>query len=257
MEKNINRRDFIKAAGAGALATGATILTGCGPKEDKKPVVVSTNNNPISDGMPYHLNEHNGDKVSILGYGCMRWSMIKDKDGKDVIDQEKVNELIDVAMANGVNYYDTSPAYLQGQSERASGIALNRYPRSSYHLATKLSNFSVFTREASEKMYHDSFEQMETDYFDYYLLHNIGNGGYQAFARRYEENGIMDFLLKEREKGKIRQLGFSFHGNQEGFEQVIALHEKYHWDFVQIQMNYVDWRHADGVRNVNAEYLYE
>ena len=67
----------------------------------------------------------------------------------------------------------------------------------------------------------------------------------------------MDFLLKEREKGNIRQLGFSFHGNQEGFEQVIALHEKYHWDFVQIQMNYVDWRHADGVRNVNAEYLYE
>ncbi|MBR6415799.1 MAG: aldo/keto reductase [Bacteroidales bacterium] len=258
MEKNINRRDFIKAAGAGALATGATILTGCGSSDTKKTTaVVTTNDNPISDGMPYHINEHNGDKVSILGYGCMRWPMIKDKDGKDVIDQEKVNELIDVAMANGVNYYDTSPAYLQGQSEKASGIALNRYPRKSYYLATKLSNFSVFTREASEKMYHDSFEQMETDYFDYYLLHNIGNGGYQAFARRYEENGIMDFLLKEREKGNIRQLGFSFHGNQEGFEQVIALHEKYHWDFVQIQMNYVDWRHADGVRNVNAEYLYE
>ena len=186
MEKNINRRDFIKAAGAGALATGATILTGCGSSDTKKTAaVVTTNDNPISDGMPYHINEHNGDKVSILGYGCMRWPMIKDKDGKDVIDQEKVNELIDVAMANGVNYYDTSPAYLQGQSEKASGIALNRYPRKSYYLATKLSNFSVFTREASEKMYHDSFEQMETDYFDYYLLHNIGNGGYQAFARRY------------------------------------------------------------------------
>ena len=254
MEKNISRRSFLKIAGAGSLAAGAAMVTGCG-SDNKK--ASSSSAGDGSKGMEYRINEHNGDKVSLLGYGCMRWPMIKDKDGKDIIDQEKVNELIDVAIANGVNYFDTSPAYLQGQSEKASGIALNRYPRRSFYLATKLSNFNVWTKEASEKMYYDSFEQMETDYFDYYLLHSIGNGGYDTFAKRYVDNGMMEFLEKRREEGKIRQLGFSFHGNKEAFDRFMELHDKYHWDFVQIQMNYVDWRHADGRRNINAEYLYE
>ncbi|MBQ3882821.1 MAG: aldo/keto reductase [Bacteroidales bacterium] len=256
MGKNISRRSFLKIASASSVAAGATLLTGCGPEESKKSP--SSSALPASsEGMAYHTNEHNGDKVSLLGYGCMRWPMIKDKDGKDIIDQEKVNELIDVAMKNGINYYDTSPAYLQGQSEKASGIALNRYPRKDFYLATKLSNFNNWSKEASEEMYYDSFEQMETDYFDYYLLHSIGNGGYEAFAQRYVDNGMMEFLEKKREAGEIRQLGFSFHGNQEAFDRFMELHDKYHWDFVQIQMNYVDWRHADGRRNVNAEYLYE
>ena len=183
--------------------------------------------------------------------------MIKDENGRDIIDQEKVDELIDVAMKNGVNYYDTSPAYLQGQSERATGKALARYPRKSFYIATKLSNFGDASHEASLKMYRDSFEEMQTDYFDYYLMHAIGRGGYEAFKQRYEDNGMMDFLLKERESGRIRQLGFSFHGRKSEFDELLALHDKYHWDFVQIEMNYMDWKHADGVRNVNADYLYE
>ena len=254
MVKNIGRREFLKAAGAGTLATGAALLSGCSPKEEKKASPVSTNDNPVSDGMVYRTNQNNGDKVSLLGYGCMRWPMIKDKNGKDVVDQEKVNELIDVAMANGINYFDSSPAYLQGQSEKTTAIALRKYPRNSYYLATKLSNFSDISAEATIKMYRDSFKEMETDYFDYYLLHNIGNGIYAPFLNRYEENGVMDFLLKERENGTIRQLGFSFHGNEEGFQQVMDLHDKYHFDFVQIQMNYVDWRHT---RMAPAEYVYE
>lgn len=207
--------------------------------------------------MEYRINPGNGDKVSLLGYGCMRWQMIKDENGKDIVNQESVNELVDRAIEAGVNYFDTSPAYLRGQSEKATGDALARHPRNSYYIATKLSNFGDRSAEASKQMYLDSFEQMQTDYFDYYLMHSIGRGGYEAFKARYEDNGMMDFVLKEREAGRIRQLGFSFHGSQAEYDQMIALHDKYKWDFVQIEMNYMDWQHADGVRNVNAEYLYD
>ena len=246
----MDRREFLKRAGAGAVALGAAACTG--GISGRKTAVQGT-----SGEMVYRTNPANGDRVSLLGYGCMRWPMIKDENGRDVIDQEKVDELIDVAMKNGVNYYDTSPAYLRGQSERATGKALARYPRKSFYIATKLSNFGDASHEASLKMYRDSFEEMQTDYFDYYLMHAIGRGGYNAFKQRYEDNGMMDFLLKERESGRIRQMGFSFHGRKSEFDELLALHDKYHWDFVQIEMNYMDWKHADGISNVNADYLYE
>lgn len=183
--------------------------------------------------------------------------MKKGDDGKDHIDQDAVNEMVDYAYRNGVNYYDTSPAYLQGQSEEAAGIALSRYPRDSYYIATKLSNFNDSSREAGLKMYYDSMKQLRTDYFDYYLLHAIGTSGFEGFEERYVNNGLLDFLLKEREEGRIRNLGFSFHGRRDVFDKFLALHDKYHWDFVQIEMNYVDWEHAKAPQNVNADYLYE
>ena len=245
MEK-ISRRDFLKISGAAAIGAAAV---GC--IDDKKKAEAKEGE------MEYRINPGNGDKVSLLGYGCMRWPMIKDEQGKDIVDQKTVNMLVDRAIEAGVNYFDTSPVYLQGQSERASGIALSRHPRNKYFIATKLSNFGDRSPEGSKEMYRDSFEQMETDYFDYYLLHSIGRGGYEAFKKRYEDNGMLDFLLEEREAGRIRQLGFSFHGKKSEFDEMIALHDKYKWDFVQIEMNYMDWKHADGVRNVNADYLYE
>lgn len=251
-DNNISRRDFLKISTAATAAAGVA-LTGCAPARDKSDVKTAEGEGE----MVYRTNPKNGDKVSLLGYGCMRWPMIKDKDGKDIIDQEQVNRLVDRAIEGGVNYFDTSPAYSQGQSEKASAIALNRHPRKSFYLATKLSNFSNWSREASVKMYRDSFDQMQTDYFDYYLLHSIGRGGLEAFNQRYVDNGMMDFLLAEREKGTIRQLGFSFHGNRQAFDDFLKLNGKYNWDFVQIEMNYVDWNHADGVRNVNASYLYD
>ena len=240
----MDRRTFLTTTGAGAAGA---LLPGCTSRQKA----------PASDGqMEIRVNPGNGDRVGLLGYGCMRWPTVKDSAGRDVIDQEKVNALVDHAIAHGVNYFDTSPVYLQGESEKATGIALSRHPRSSYLIATKLSNFGVADREKSLQMYRASFEQLQTSWFDYYLLHAIGRGGYEAFRSRYEDNGMMDFLLAEREAGRIRQLGFSFHGSRPQFDEMIALHEKYHWDFVQIEMNYVDWKHADGVRNVNADYLY-
>ena len=247
----MDRRDFLKTAGAGALAVGTTSLTGCSFSSDKRTEVSG------DAEMQMRTSPKNGEKVSLLGYGCMRWPMKKGEDGKDHIDQEAVNEMVDYAYRNGVNYYDTSPAYLQGQSEEAAGIALSRYPRESYYIATKLSNFNNFSREAGLKMYRDSQKALRTDYFDYYLLHAIGTSGFEGFEERYINNGLLDFLLEERETGHIRNLGFSFHGRKEVFDQFMALHEKYHWDFVQIEMNYVDWEHAKVPENVNADYLYE
>ena len=155
--------------------------------------------------------------------------------------------------AHGVNYFDTSPVYLRGDSERASAEALNRHPRESWLLATKLSNFANATYENSVKMYRRSLKIFKTDHIDYYLLHSIGSA--EDFNRRFGSTGIMDFLLKEREAGRIRNLGFSIHSHKEGFDSMMELHPKYHWDFVQIQMNYLDWTHAGG-RNTNADHMY-
>lgn len=243
----MDRRQFIKttAAGAGALAASSAVSLKAEEASGSKDLKVIQ-----------RTNAKNGDKVSLLGYGCMRWPMKKGDDGRDHIDQEIVNSLVDYAWNHGVNYYDTSPAYLQGQSEAALGEAISKYPRDSYYLATKLSNFGDASEKASLKMYRDSFANLRTDYIDYYLLHAIGGGGYPVYKMRYEDNHMMEFLLKEREAGRIRNLGFSFHGPQDAFDEFMKLHDKYHWDFVQIEMNYLDWRHAKEPRNTNAEYLY-
>ena len=255
MEKNIDRREFIKKAGGTALAIGGLgVITGCAHKGSSSQASKPAGASDEAAGMTYRTNKVTGDKVSILGYGCMRWPMTKDSEDKDIIDQEAVNRLVDHALENGVNYFDTSPVYLQGQSETATGIALKRHPRESYFIATKLSNFSNYSRDNSMLMYRKSFENLQTDYIDYYLLHSIGGGGMAAFNARYVDNGMLDFLMEERKAGRIRNLGFSFHGKTDSFDEFLKLHEKYHWDFVQIQLNYVDWTHAGG-RNANAQYL--
>lgn len=250
-KKQIGRRDFIKILGiAGATATGIAACGGDGAKESKQSSV-------IKGTMTYRSFPSLGDdKVSLLGYGCMRWPTVPSPDGKgDMIDQEAVNRLVDYAIEHGVNYFDTSPVYVQGWSEKSTGIALKRHPREKYYVATKLSNFSNWSRENSINMYKQSFKELQVDYIDFYLLHSIGNGGIDMFKDRYVNNGMIDYLMKEREAGRIRRLGFSFHGTVDVFDEVLAMHDKVHWDFVQIQLNYVDWRHAKG-NNVNAEYLY-
>lgn len=257
-KKNIGRREFLRIVGIATAASSINILQGCtpGPKKKLKTAVDDADSRPAK--MTYrNFSDQEKESVSILGYGCMRWPTTPSPDGKgDLIDQEKVNQLVDYAMKHGVNYYDTSPVYVQGWSEKATGIALKRYPRERFKIATKLSNFSNYTRENSIKMYKQSFVDLQVEYIDYYLLHSIGNGGIRTFNARYIENGMLDYLIKEREAGRIRHLGFSFHGTKDVFDEVLAMHEQVHWDFVQIQLNYLDWNHASG-NNVNADYLYE
>lgn len=249
--KDINRRDFIKVLGVGAASTAA--LYGCDSKG--KSASATTQGDVPTDKMTYRIASNTGDKVSLLGYGCMRWPLKEkpDTDG-NVIDQDAVNILVDYAIAHGVNYFDTSPVYVQGFSERATGIALKRHPRDKVFIATKMSNFHNPTRENSLAMYHQSFKELQVDYIDYYLLHSVGGGeGIKTVEERYLDNGMLDFLLKEKEAGRIRNLGWSFHGDVKVYDYMLSLDMP--WDFVQIQLNYVDLRHASG-RNVNAEYLY-
>lgn len=260
-KSNIDRRKFLKFLGIGA--TAATI-GGCVSSEtDSNEVSTNNGQRQIKGKMTYRVNPKTKEKVSLLGYGCMRLPTISNesaRDSEDEIDQEMVNKLVDYAIEHGVNLFDTSPAYCKGLSERAMGIALSRYPRESYYLSTKLSNFSesTWSREKSLEMYHKSFKELQTDYIDYMHLHGIGMNGMEAYEGRYEKNGICEFLMKEREAGRIRNLGFSYHGDINVFDYLLSMHDVMKWDFCLIQLNYVDWKHAKEVneRNTNAEYLY-
>ena len=227
----------------------------------------------LSGEMTVRTGRH-GEKVSLLGYGAMR---LPTTDGGHAtgrlgkqsagfspapIDQAAVDAHIDYALAHGVNYFDTSPAYCMGRSERVLGNALKRHPREKYFIATKLSNFAEkqFSFEASKGLFEDSLKNLGTDYIDFYLLHSVGNGGMETFRRRYVDNGIIPWLMEQKAKGRIRNIGWSFHGDKAAVDWLLDRHDagEYTWDFAQIQMNYVDWRHAKQVndRNLDAEYLY-
>ncbi len=258
-KKPITRRDFLKVAGAaGAALTGLAACTGRNAGQGDTAQAAA---GEPAGRMTYRTSPTTGDRVSLLGFGMMRLPSKKDSgadEGNDEIDQELVNQMVDHAMKHGVNYFDTSPAYCRGRSEAATGIALSRYPRKSYYVATKLSNFGNYSREASMEMYRQSFKELQVDYIDYYLLHSVGGGGMQNLHDRYLDNGMLDFLLEERRAGRIRNLGFSYHGDIEVFDYLLANHDKYKWDFVQIQLNYLDWQFAKDINpsNTNAEYLY-
>lgn len=241
---------------------GAAVAAGCDHPNAVK-VEGYTSGEVPTDKMSMRADAH-GQQVSLLGFGMMRLpvegggDLRSNPDAK--LDQEAINQLVDYAIEHGVNYFDTAPVYLKGMSEEATGIALSRHPRDKWLVATKLSNFRNWTPEASLKMYHESFEKLQVNHIDYYLLHSFGgvSDGKSDFEKRFVDNGMLEFLLKEREAGRIRNLGWSFHGEQSEFDKVVALHDKYHWDFAQIQMNYVDWHYAHEIEpeNVNAEHLY-
>lgn len=234
------------------MAGGAAAISGCKN-------VSSTEGN---GEMTCRVNPGTGDKVSLLGYGMMR--LPQTGEAADApIDQEMVNRQIDYALKHGINYFDTSPAYCKGLSEKATGDALKRYDRSSYFIATKLSNFApeTWSREASIEMFENSLKELQTDYVDYLLLHAIGTGsGMKEFYSRFIDNGILDYLVEQKAAGRIRNLGFSYHGDVAVFDRALAWHDegKYHWDFVQIELNYLDWEHAKQINpeNTDAKYLY-
>ena len=259
--KDISRREFLKTIGVtGAVTAG---LVSCSDNSGNR--ILSADTGDISaDRMTYRTNPKTKEKVSLLGFGMMRLPSLSGRsarEGDEEIDQEMVNSLVDYAIAHGVNYFDTSPAYCRGKSEHATGIALSRYDRKKYFIATKLSNFApeTWSYDASVAMYRNSMKELKVDYIDYLLLHGVGmGGGMEEYEQRYVKNGVLDFLLKEREAGRIRNLGFSYHGDVKVFDYLLSQHDEYHWDFVQIQLNYLDWKYAKQInpRNTDAEYLY-
>ena len=245
--------------GTGAAATGMT-LVGCESNNGASSGSGAPNEVP-TDAMTYRINPNTNDKVSLLGYGCMRWPLRQKSDGSgEEIDQEAVNDLIDYAIGHGVNYFDVAPTYVRGWSETATGIALKRHPREKFFIATKLSTHredpQLRSFEGSRALYEQSRRNLQVEYIDYYLLHATGLGGMKAVMERFYDNGMLEFLQNERREGRVRNLGWSFHGDIEVFNFLLSQQDagKAHWDFVMVQLNYLDWQHASGW-NTNAEYL--
>ena len=250
-KNDMSRREFLQRLGIGAGSAVAMMAF-----EPFGALARTMENEELLDDidnrMTYRTQNGSEEQISLLGFGMMR---LPD-------DQEKVNQMVDYAIAHGVNYFDTAPMYMGGKSEVLTGNALSRYPREKYHVATKMSNQNrrLWSFDDSKRMYEQSFERLKVDYIDYYLLHSIG-GGMESLEGRFLNNGILDFLLKEREAGRIKHLGFSYHGDVRDFDWLLDRQDEYEWDFVQIQMNFLDWRHASmrGGRRVDAdaEYLYD
>ena len=265
--KEISRRQFLKIFGGATVASSA-VLTACKGNNGQS---ATNGQEPPKDKMTYRVNPNTNDKVSLLGYCMMRLPVVGGGAGRENpdadIDQEMVNRQVDYAIEHGVNYFDTSPAYCQGRSEKATGIALHRHPRDKYFIATKLSNFSpeTWSKKVSIEMFENSLKELQVEYIDYLLLHGIGMGAQdmdamEAFEARFIKNGMLDWLVEQQKKGRIKNLGFSYHGDVEVYDTLLKWHDegKYHWDFVQVELNYLDWNYANEIndRNTDAVYLY-
>ncbi|MBQ3833955.1 MAG: aldo/keto reductase, partial [Elusimicrobia bacterium] len=148
------------------------------------------------------------------------------------------------AMEHGINYYDTAYFYHMGESEKTMGKVLKKYPRESFYLATKMPIFIIQSKEQLEQIFKEQLERCRTNYFDFYLCHSVNAQSYETL-KKFD---VYEFLNKKKQEGKIKYLGFSFHDTPELLEEVV---KKYKWDFVQLQMNAIDWE------MVNAKKQYE
>lgn len=171
-------------------------------------------------------------EVSLLGLGCMRLPLVEGSTTE--IDYEKAQEIVDYAYSNGINYFDTAYPYHGGQSEKFIGHALKKYPRESFNLVSKLPVWLIKEEADLEKYFNEQLANCQTEYFDFYLCHAIDASRFQTI----KDFNIFDFLMKKKEEGKIRHVGFSFHDKPEVLAEIA---DAYPWDFAQIQLNYLDW----------------
>ena len=175
-----------------------------------------------------YRNDRYGNQISVLGYGCMRFSQ---KAGK--IDLEKTEKEIMAAFQAGVNYYDT--AYIYPGSEAALGEILEKNGiRDQINIATKLPHYMLKSVEAAEKCFQEELRRLRTDRVDYYLMHMLTD---VKTWERLKSLGIDKWLEEKKVSGAIRQVGFSYHGNSDTFCQLL---DAYDWEFCQIQYNYLD-----------------
>lgn len=172
-------------------------------------------------------------RLSRLGMGNMRLPMTG-TDPMSPVDYPKAQELIDYAMEHGINYYDTAYVYHGGDSEKFLGEALKKYPRDSYHLATK---FFILANPDYKAVFEEQLERLQTDYIDFYLIHGIFDNTYQ----QYLDSGCIEYFLELKKQGRIKYLGFSSHASVENLRTFADHHD---WDFAQLQLNYFDWQYA-------------
>ena len=184
-------------------------------------------------------------KLSALGMGAMRLPVI---DGDDAnIDCEAVEKMVDYAMENGVNYYDTAWGYHNENSEIVMGKALGKYPRENFYLATKFPGYDLSNMDKVEEIFEKQLEKCQVEYFDFYLFHNVCEMNIDAYLD--PRHGIYEYLVKQRENGRIRHLGFSAHGSYDVMKRFLeAYGEK--MEFCQIQLNWLDWTFQDAKAKV-------
>ena len=191
------------------------------------------------------MERYFGEATPKLGFGLMR--LPKTKDGK--IDLEQTKQMVDRFMEAGLTYFDTAYVYDDGDSERAAEAALvDRYPRESFTLATKLCAWmGAHDEKSAKQQFYTSLERTGAGYFDYYLLHALQAGNYKT----YDKYHIWDFVKEQKEKGLIKHWGFSFHATPDILDQLLTDHPDA--EFVQLQLNYADWENPDVTARENYE----
>jgi len=176
-----------------------------------------------------------GEKLSRLAFGIMRLPVIKTENGAEDIDTQAATEMIDRAIAGGVNYFDTAWPYHEGQSEPFLGTALvDRYPRGSFYLATKLPVWETDSPEQAQAVFEKQLIKLRTDYIDFYLMHALDGKSFDQIV----QNGVLQWAIDLQKTGRIKRLGFSFHGTVDEMRRIIDAHS---WDFGMLQLNYLDW----------------
>ncbi len=184
-------------------------------------------------------------KLSALGMGAMRLPVIDGDDGK--IDEAAAKEMVDYAMEQGINYYDTAWGYHNGNSEIVMGRALHEYPRDRFYLATKFPGYDLSNMDKVEEIFEKQLEKCQVEYFDFYLFHNVCEMNIDAYLD--EKYGIYDYLMRQKKNGRIRHLGFSAHGNYDVMKRFLEAYGK-QMEFCQIQLNYLDWTFQDAKKKV-------
>ena len=179
-----------------------------------------------------------GKEISRLGYGGMRFP----KNG-DEVDMDAAVQLLRKAYEMGINYFDTAMVYHKGESDKIFGKAFEPYPRNSYLIADKMSIWLCSDEEDMKARFYNQLKTLKTDYIDFYLVHSLNRNHY----KKVKDLHCVEFLQQMKQEGKIKHLGFSFHDTYQVFTQIL---NDYTWDFVQIQLNYLDWH------NQGAEQLY-
>ena len=184
-------------------------------------------------------------KLSALGMGAMRLPVLDGDDSR--IDEAAAGEMVDYAMGQGVNYYDTAWGYHSGNSELAMGKALNRHPRESFYLATKFPGYDLSNMPKVKEIFEKQLEKCQVSYFDFYLFHNVCEMNIDAYLD--QSYGIYQYLMEQQENGRIRHLGFSAHGNLDVMKRFLEAYGK-DMEFCQIQLNYLDWTFQDAKAKV-------
>ena len=236
--KGLSRRTMLKGAaatiGIGALGYGL-YRTGVFQGQSKSPedvpaAPISKNKHPVS-----------GVEVSALGMGCMRFPMQPGSSSPrgPEIDEDAAFKLVDYALESGINYFDTAYFYHGGASEAVLGRALARHPRERYLVADKMPGRIIESLSHAKEVFKGQLAKLKTDSIDFYQLHAVM--GVPDYQKIYEEYGVLDFLLEQREKGLIKHLGWSFHGDVEALEYLLSRDVR--WDYAMLQLNYHDLLH--------------